>query len=207
MGLRERKKQQTRLTLLEIAKTLFSEMEYEEVKIDEIADRAMISQKTFFNYFSSKAVLLEELLLNWLEEMNIWAYETDLELSLKSAIVPPNLDQIQEWIINHRHILKMIMQHTDLLDSIYSAEDGKQDKNTLFPVEYRKPRLERVKKAQEQGIIRADLTPDLVCDLYDYLRIDIVQFWLSLPDEKATPAEYKKRYNQMLDVLLRGLAP
>jgi AcrR family transcriptional regulator len=54
LGLRERKKQQTRDTILAVATRLFESRGYERVTVAEIADAANISVKTLFTYFRSK---------------------------------------------------------------------------------------------------------------------------------------------------------
>jgi len=54
IGLRERKKLQTRQALLAAATSLFEARGYEHVTVAEIADAANISVKTFFTYFRSK---------------------------------------------------------------------------------------------------------------------------------------------------------
>jgi len=54
-GLRERKKQETRIALSWAAVQLVVERGYAAVRIEDIADAAGVSLRTFRNYFSSKA--------------------------------------------------------------------------------------------------------------------------------------------------------
>ncbi len=207
MSLRDRKKEQTRRTLLKVAGKLFSEKDFDDVLVSDIVESANISQKTFFNYYASKSALLEALLLDWLQEANYWAHDPKAPVDLESAIVPPNLEEMQEWMVENRQILKKIMQHTELFSSIYYPRDLSDNRNVLFPTEYRKPRLEKIRHAQKLGFIREDVAADFVCEMYDFLRMDIVQRWLALPDEQATSADFRRMYDDMLKVLLTGLRP
>ncbi len=54
LGLRERKKQRTRRTIVDVATRLFAEHGYAETTLVQIADAAEIAPSTFFNYFKSK---------------------------------------------------------------------------------------------------------------------------------------------------------
>ncbi|MER6799893.1 TetR/AcrR family transcriptional regulator, partial [Amycolatopsis mediterranei] len=53
-GLRERKKQATRLLISNVATGLFAERGFEEVTVAEIAEAAGVSKMTVFNYFPRK---------------------------------------------------------------------------------------------------------------------------------------------------------
>jgi AcrR family transcriptional regulator len=58
MGLRERKRRQTRQQLIGSAMQLFDQKGYEQTTVAEIASSAGVSTKTFFNYFASKDEVL-----------------------------------------------------------------------------------------------------------------------------------------------------
>jgi AcrR family transcriptional regulator len=59
-GLRERKKQQLRQTILETAVGLFRERGFDETRVQDIIERAEISLGTFYNYFPGKDAVLDE---------------------------------------------------------------------------------------------------------------------------------------------------
>jgi AcrR family transcriptional regulator len=63
-GLRERKRQQTRERLTQVAMALFLERGFEATTLDDIAAAAEISRRSFFHYFASK----EDIVFAWQDE-------------------------------------------------------------------------------------------------------------------------------------------
>jgi AcrR family transcriptional regulator len=60
LGLRDRKKQQTRRAIGEAAKRLFLERGFDQVSVAEVARAADVSEQTVFNYFPTKEDLVFE---------------------------------------------------------------------------------------------------------------------------------------------------
>jgi AcrR family transcriptional regulator len=68
-GLRERKKQQTRLLLERTARRLFATHGFEQVSVAEIAGAADVSEATVFNYFPTKEDLVYGRMQSFEDEM------------------------------------------------------------------------------------------------------------------------------------------
>ncbi|MFC5831889.1 TetR family transcriptional regulator [Nonomuraea insulae] len=77
MGLRERKKEKTRLAILDAALDLFLEQGYESTTIEQIAGAVEISPRTFFRYFTNK------------DHLVLWFHEHGAEILLETLAERP----------------------------------------------------------------------------------------------------------------------
>jgi len=60
MSLREEKQRRQRDLIIKNAIAVFRELEFEAVRVRDIAAASVVSDATFFNYFSSKEAVLRE---------------------------------------------------------------------------------------------------------------------------------------------------
>ncbi len=79
-GLRERRREQSRTALVEAALRLMAKRGFDGVSVEEIADHAGVSRRTFFRYFETKeSVLLDR------RRSQLVAFEAALESAPRDA--------------------------------------------------------------------------------------------------------------------------
>ncbi|MEU5820568.1 helix-turn-helix domain-containing protein [Streptomyces sp. NPDC047803] len=167
MGLRERKKRETRRRLLETATTLFSERGFDQVSVAEIADAADVSKMTVFNYFDSK----EDLVFAPLEEHVGDAAQVVRDRAPGESAVAAIRRQFIEAIERHDPsvgmgdkplalgIARLIMETPALLTRVHSFFVRTQDQLTEALIEEgEEPVVARIVAAQILGTRNALLT-------------------------------------------------
>jgi len=92
-GLRERKRRETRQRIAEAGLRLFLANGYESTTLDEIAESAGISRRTFFSYFESK----DDIVIFW-QNASWAALYADL---LKSSPDLRPLDAVRDVMVKH----------------------------------------------------------------------------------------------------------
>jgi AcrR family transcriptional regulator len=118
LGLRERKKQQTRETIARAALRLFAERGYDETTLAEIAEIADVAPRTIFAYFESKEdiLLCEEgvmlsALQRLLDERPAGTTTVDAIRGFLSQIEPPDEEaKLRKQIISTSPALQVKMR-------------------------------------------------------------------------------------------------
>jgi AcrR family transcriptional regulator len=145
---RERKKQETRRRLLEIALKLFREQGYDTTPVKQITKTAGIAKGTFFNYFDSKEAILPALAewrLQQLEEA----------LTLARGAPPSPVARIKMAL---RLVAEDLLTNLLLSQQLFAAMIRQQEKERIGAA-FIQLLAEQVRQAQAAGEIRADLDP------------------------------------------------
>ncbi len=129
-GLRERKKRETRLTLSRVTIGLLVARGWDEVTVEDIAAAANVSERTFRNYFTSKAeavaashleralVVADELRARPAKEP-LWA--AVVEAAKKSVTSAPSSSG--GWDEAHVERVKLVLSHPSLHAELLRADD------------------------------------------------------------------------------------
>lgn len=101
VGLRERKKQRTRATLIDVAMELCLRQGYEQTTVDQIAEAADVSPRTFSRYFATKESVFLTLIEDFVDRV-----------SVELAAVPPEVGPLEALRAAHVDTLSRVVNQT-----------------------------------------------------------------------------------------------
>ncbi|MGW7255004.1 acyl-CoA-like ligand-binding transcription factor [Streptomyces sp. NPDC054834] len=190
LGLRERKKQQTRQRIRREAYRLFTENGYEATTVDQIAEAAEVSPSTFFRYFPTKedVVLQDE-------------YDPALAAALRSR---PAGEPIVDAVLNSLKgpVGEMIQQDRDdlLLRTRISFTDPAIRARTVAEQERSERAIAEV-IAERAGRDAADLEVKCAAAAIIAVFTTLVRHWVEGDGREDLAALYERH----LPLLSRGL--
>ena len=94
-GLRERKKQRTRATIVDVAARLCTEQGYENTTVDQIAAEADISPRTFSRYFPNKEAVIGALIEDAAEHIAEALGRQPFDITEHEALVRAHVDVLR----------------------------------------------------------------------------------------------------------------
>ena len=187
---RERKKQETRQRLLEVAWELFRQKGYEQTTVEDITEAADVAKGTFFNYFAAKEQVLGA----------IAAWRIDLVGSRALAATDVPEGSVARIKVVMKAMADEFGPDGELARHFFVARIG-------APMRHKSAHhlghflLDLVVQGQRNGEIRDDLPPELVtrllltCLFYNLIR------WCN--DPAGGPLAEQVLY--AVDALLEGL--
>lgn len=188
---RERKKQETRLKILEAALTLMAEKGYDAVKVEDICARADVANATFFAHFPTKSALIA-------------AFNEDVSERLQERLEGYDLPAIERLELLRALMLDEWTARADLLRAIV-ADAAAQDAGAFAESSASLVALVAaiVAEGQAAGELTPEFDPRLVAQcLVGAWRASTLE-WARSGD--ATQARRANR--EALDLVLRGALP
>ena len=188
---RERKKQETRLRILEAALTLMAEKGYDAARVEEICARADVANATFFAHFPTKSALIAafndgvaERLKERLAEYDLPAVE---RLELLRALM------LDEWAAR-ADVLRAIVVDAAAQDAAVFARSGESLVALVAGI---------VREGQAAGELEREYDATLVAQC-------LVGAWRAATLDWADTgdaARARRANRQALDLVLRGALP
>jgi AcrR family transcriptional regulator len=211
MGLREEKKQRTRLRILATAEAMFRKRGFEATLMREIAARLRISPQTLYNYFPAKESLLTAIFAQRLRDMAVAAERLRVEV-LESDIASGDsvdrfLDIVRQGLRaldDDRGFMRMVYLNAMAVRGAVAAGTARGDADFEAAQAANDRVLERIFGGmQHAGRLRADVAPREIAELYVLLFSDRVTRWLASGDGDVEDLE--NRVIGSLGILFRGL--
>jgi AcrR family transcriptional regulator len=187
---RERKKLETRQSLMEAALRLFSESGYDATTVKDITDAADVAKGTFFNYFETKETILPAIAARRLEQLKeALTIERGAPASpvarIKLALRLVAEDPLCEQQLAQR-LFAAIMRHRDV-------NPGHALRDLL---------AEQVRQGQKEGEIRGDLDPVYLAGVIRSLFFQQLVIW----HHGHRPAPLPMLIDDLMDLLMEGAA-
>lgn len=197
MNRRERKKEETRLNILDSSIELFRTKGFQDTSMEEIAEKADISKGTLYNYFESKESILSAYI-----QSSIMEFGEELEAQLKNH---QGIKAQLRLLLDFRHSL---FGKDPQLTAIYISFRMQTLVNAPSPNPFNHPHrsgLEKViltiiTEAQRNKEIRSDI-PALV--LARNFQLMTVNYFISCQFSQE-PEELELLREQLIEVFLSG---
>jgi AcrR family transcriptional regulator len=167
-GRRERKKQELRERIVDAADTLIAEHGLAQTTVDQIAELADIAQTTFFNYFPTKAAVVDALVERLIDQFNEvvdQAHGADSSIAHKIETLFRMSADLTEG------------QHRVLRDVIAEAVRTPRHHHEQSLSRMRDLFTGDIAAAQERGEARDDSSAESLADAVLGLYVSVVLFW------------------------------
>lgn len=199
MGLRETKKQRQHQRLMELAIALFRERGYDRTRVEDIIERAEVSEATFFNYFPTKDAVLEAFALDRVDQYSHL---------LRAALLPtgrPLPDRLRELLhaialgfSDDREFMAVVATRSKIFFGARGAILSKE----LLTYELLGQLFQ---EGQERGEVRADIDATQIAEVFTGVYTITLINWLTSWRDNASPLD--ERLICAAEVFIDGIRP
>jgi AcrR family transcriptional regulator len=187
---RERKKQETRQSMMESALRLFSERGYDATTVKDITDAAGVAKGTFFNYFDTKEAILPAIAACRVEQL-----EAALGSESGAAAGPTGRIKLALRLVAEDPLCEKQLAHQLFAAMMHRREVGPGHA-------LRDLLAEQVRQAQVVGEIREELDPFYLAGVIRSLFFQRLVMW----HQGHCPAPLPELIDGLVDLLLEGAA-
>lgn len=195
MGRRERKKLQSKQTILAAAVSQFMAKGVRETSIADIMGTAKLGIGTFYNYFESK----EALLLCLLEQIVEEAREESRDMMEKKRSAADTLSAVMlktaENLDANRFVLPLFLSVSDRTGSSMKKMMPRPKMAPAFKSVF----VELVKYGQARGEFRAEISAELVTEMFHSI--------FQAASFSSLPYSFMDNVRLKIELLLNGLRP
>lgn len=201
MGWREEKKQRQRAQIVATALELFRDRGYDQTRVRDIAERAGISEATFFNYFRAKEMVLDELAL---AQVELFREAIAYQLGVDDKRVPERIVETMHaasvLIAEDREFQRVLWTRSNLFHSSGSLKERTHEMYRVLAALF--------ELGQQRGEIDSARSPmqlaELLVAIYQFTTSNwLIGWW----EGDAGRESLELRVGAALEVFLRGCGP
>ncbi len=173
---RERKKQQNKNNIINAALELFQTQGFEQTSIHDISEAADVSRSTFFNYFPTKESLLSEIAAVEIQHLQ---QVIDTELTdIPSAVT--KIGQVMHLFVADTAMFLRVTRQVLLASMAHPTQVASPS------VQIEAILQDLIRKAQNQGEIRADLPPEAIAHIITGIYLSALFSWIETGQEQIS---------------------
>ena len=172
MGRRERKKLQSRRTILEAAISEFSKKGYKDTSVADIMSTADLGIGTFYNYFNSKEDLLFLLLGRLSETLRMALAEARAAERSSLELLELGARVTAKFLDENRYVMPLFLSasHHSMHHGMANATEGTENPpSSRMTPQIKQVFTEIIREGQAAGEIRSDVPVDLIAEMFHSL--------------------------------------
>ncbi|WMT39517.1 TetR/AcrR family transcriptional regulator [Paenibacillus sp. D2_2] len=188
----ERRKQNKIEQIYSSSFELFSKYGFQKISVNEIAQNAMVSPATIYNYFGTKEQLYIDMLMNWMDKQ-LEQYEKILD---STCSFPEKTQEIMLLEVKNLQILSNNFQKSpfsEVSGLMQRLDSYTKQKVMQFFMKF-------VAIGKQEGYIHRDQTEEIIMLYFTMFKNELGRYWEASNQERVT-----RIIDQLIELFFYGL--